>query len=44
MLERYVKFLLIDDQAGRWRAAQSWRRSSKPWLIKRNRAAHRTEV
>lgn len=42
LLERYVKFLLIDDQAGRWRAAQSWWRSSKPWLIKRNCAAHRT--
>mgnify|MGYP001190310109 FL=1 len=42
LLERYVKFLLIDDQAGRWRAAQSWRRSSKPWLINRNRASRRS--
>ena len=42
MLERYVKFLLIDDQAGRWRAAQSWWGSSKPWLIKRNRASRRS--
>jgi hypothetical protein len=32
MLERYVKFLLIDTQAGRNRALQSWFRSSKKVL------------
>jgi hypothetical protein len=29
MLERYVKFLLIDTQQGRWRAFQAWFQSSK---------------
>ena len=29
MLERYVKFLLIDTQQGRWRAFQTWFQSSK---------------
>lgn len=29
MLERYVKFLLIDTQKGRWRALQVWFQSSK---------------
>jgi hypothetical protein len=33
MLERFVKLLMIDDQAGRWKALQSWWRSSKPWLV-----------
>lgn len=28
-LERYVKFLLIDTQKGRWRALQAWFQSSK---------------
>lgn len=35
ILERFVKFLLIDTEAGRWRAARSWWQSSKPWMIKR---------
>ena len=35
LLERYVKFLLIDDQSDRWRTAQCWWRSSKPWLARR---------
>lgn len=34
MLERYVKFLLIDTGEGRWRAIQSWFRSSKPFLAR----------
>ncbi len=29
MLERYVKFLLIDTHQGRWRAANAWLQSSK---------------
>jgi len=29
VLERYVKFLLIDTQQGRWRAFQAWLQSSK---------------
>ena len=29
MLERYVKFLLIDTREGRWRALQAWLRSNK---------------
>lgn len=44
LLERYVKFLLIDNQAGRRRAAQSWWQSSKPWLIKRNRILRRCDT
>lgn len=36
MLERYVKFLLIDHEADRLRAARSWWRSSKAWAITRN--------
>lgn len=32
MLERYVKFLLIDTGEGRWRALRSWLHSSKPFL------------
>jgi hypothetical protein len=32
MLERYVKFLLIDTQQGRWRAFQAWLQSSKRFL------------
>ncbi len=35
MLERYVKFLLIDTQEGRLRAFQSWFRSSKKVLGRR---------
>ncbi len=35
MLERYVKFLLIDTQGGRLRAFQSWFRSSKKLLGRR---------
>ncbi len=36
LLERdvNVKFLLIDDQSDRQRAARCCRRSNKPWLIK----------
>lgn len=36
-LERYVKLLMIDDQAGRWKALHGWWRSSKPWLVHRAR-------
>lgn len=36
ILERYVKFLLIDHEAGRLRAAKSWWQSSKAWTITRS--------
>jgi hypothetical protein len=32
LLERYVKFLLIDTQEGRWGALRAWLQSSKPFL------------
>lgn len=44
ILERYVKFLLIDDEAGRLRAARSWWRSSKPWAITRSDTRSRSKL
>ena len=35
MLERYVKYLLIDTQGGRWGALQAWFQSSKPFSGRR---------
>ena len=40
MLERYVKFLLIDTQQGRWRAFQTWRQSSKRFSGRQSSEAH----
>ena len=36
MLERWVKFLLIDTQQGRWRAVQALLESSNPFLGRQN--------
>ncbi len=35
MVERYVKFLLIDTHEGRFRAVRAWLQSSKPLLVGR---------
>lgn len=43
ILERYVKLLLIDDEAGRLRAARSWWRSSKSWVITRSGISSRSK-
>lgn len=37
-LERYIKFLLIDNEVGRLRAVRSWCQSTKPWVIVRRDA------
>lgn len=44
ILERYVKFLLIDNEAGRLRAVQSWWRSSKPWALTRSDTRSRSKL
>lgn len=44
ILERYVKFLLIDNEAGRLRAVQSWWQSSKPWALTRSDTRSRSKL
>ncbi|PWB79128.1 MAG: hypothetical protein C3F08_07445 [Candidatus Methylomirabilota bacterium] len=40
ILERYIKFLLIDYETDRMRAAWSWWQSSKPWMMTRGGRRH----